>query len=55
MLADARVVAKADTLRAVAAELGGELVLAPVAMNDGSPRHDADLLAAAFADIFAGP
>ena len=55
VLADARVVAKADTLRAAAAELGGELVLAPVAMSDGSPRHDAELLAAAYADIFALP
>jgi len=55
VLADVRVVAKADTLRAAAAELGGELVLAPVAMSDGSPRHDVDLLAAAYADIFALP
>jgi uncharacterized cofD-like protein len=53
VLADSGVVAKADTLRSAAAQLGGRLVLAPVAMSDGSPRHDPDLLAAAYADIFA--
>lgn len=53
VLADAGVVANADTLRAAAAQLGGRLVLAPVAMSDGSPRHDPDLLAAAYASIFA--
>jgi uncharacterized cofD-like protein len=52
VLADERVVAKADTLRAVAADMGGRLVLAPVAMSDGSPRHDPELLAAAYAGIF---
>ena len=54
VLADERVVAKADTLRAVAADMGGRLVLAPVAMSDGSPRHDPELLAAAYAGIFKG-
>jgi uncharacterized cofD-like protein len=53
VLADVGVVAKADTLRAAAAELGARLVLAPVAMSDGSPRHDPELLAAAYAEIFA--
>jgi uncharacterized cofD-like protein len=53
VLADTGVVANADTLRLVAADLGGRLVLAPVAMSDGSARHDPDLLAAAYADIFA--
>jgi uncharacterized cofD-like protein len=55
VLADSGVVrqtAAADTLRAAAAELGGRLVLAPVAMSDGTPRHDPDLLAAAFDSIF---
>jgi hypothetical protein len=32
--------------------MGGRLVLAPVAMSDGSPRHDPELLAAAYAGIF---
>jgi uncharacterized cofD-like protein len=52
VLADVGVVANADTLRAAAAQLGGRLVLAPVAMRDGSPRHDPDLLAAAYAQVF---
>ena len=52
VLAEPRVVAKADTLRSAAAELGARLVLAPVAMSDGSPRHDPELLAAAYAGIF---
>jgi 2-phospho-L-lactate transferase/gluconeogenesis factor (CofD/UPF0052 family) len=53
VLADVGVVANADTLRAAAAELGGELVLAPVAMGDGTPRHDPELLAAAYDGVFA--
>jgi uncharacterized cofD-like protein len=52
VLADAGVVANADTLRAAAEDFGGRLVLAPVAMADGSPRHDPDLLAAAYSAIF---
>jgi 2-phospho-L-lactate transferase/gluconeogenesis factor (CofD/UPF0052 family) len=52
VLADTRVVANADTLRAAAEKLGGRLVLAPVAMTDGSARHDPDLLAAAYTEIF---
>jgi uncharacterized cofD-like protein len=43
----------ADNLRRVAADLGARLVLAPVAMADGSPRHDPDLLASACRGIFA--
>jgi 2-phospho-L-lactate transferase/gluconeogenesis factor (CofD/UPF0052 family) len=43
----------ADKLRRVAADLGARLVLAPVAMADGSPRHDPDLLASACRGIFA--
>ncbi len=34
--------------------LGARLVLADVAMADGSPRHDPHRLAAAYADIFEG-
>jgi uncharacterized cofD-like protein len=56
VLADAAVVAQtssADTLRSAAADLGGQLVLAPVAMGDGTARHDPDLLAAAYNRVFA--
>jgi len=41
-------------LEKAAAVLGGRLVLADVAMADGSPRHDPRLLAGAFAQIFDG-
>ena len=54
VLADSGVVANADTLRAAAGELGAELVLAPVAMGDGTARHDPELLAVAYDGIFAG-
>ena len=55
VLADSGVVdpSNADTLRAAAADLGAQLVLAPVAMSDGSARHDPDLLAAACRSIFS--
>jgi uncharacterized cofD-like protein len=54
VLADSGVVAQsasADTLRSTVAELGGVLVLAPVAMDDGTPRHDPERLATAYRDI----
>jgi uncharacterized cofD-like protein len=41
-------------LEKAAAVLGGRLVLADLAMADGSPRHDPRLLAGAFAQIFDG-
>ena len=41
-------------LEKAAAVLGGRLVLADLAMGDGSPRHDPRLLAGAFAQIFEG-
>ncbi len=53
VLADERVVAHTDTLRSAVADLGGRLVLAPVAMDDGTPRHDPKRLAAAYDAIFA--
>jgi uncharacterized cofD-like protein len=53
VLADSGVVANAGTLRSAAADLGGTLVLAPVAMIDGTARHDPDFLAAAYAEVFA--
>jgi len=41
-------------LEKAAAILGGRLVLADLAMRDGTPRHDPRLLAGAFAQIFEG-
>ena len=56
VLADPRLVADVDVLREVVGALGGELTLAEVAEDDGSgalaPRHDHELLAAAYRTIF---
>jgi uncharacterized cofD-like protein len=41
-------------LEKAAGLLGGRLVLADLAMGDGSPRHDPRRLAGAFAHIFEG-
>jgi uncharacterized cofD-like protein len=41
-------------LEKAAAILGGRLVLADLAVGDGTPRHDSRLLAGAFAQIFEG-
>jgi uncharacterized cofD-like protein len=41
-------------LEKAAGRLGGRLVLADLAMGDGSPRHDPRRLAGAFAQIFEG-
>ena len=41
-------------LEKAAGMLGGRLVLADLAMRDGSPRHDPRQLAGAFAEIFEG-
>ena len=48
VVADVSQVANPGPLEAAAAKLGAEVVLAPVAMTDGSPRHDPVLLAAAY-------
>ncbi|ROO84134.1 putative cofD-like protein [Actinocorallia herbida] len=53
VLADAGVVEDHEALGKSAQRLGGELLLADVAMRDGSPRHDPALLAQAFVQIFA--
>ena len=54
VLADISAVADGDgELRECAAGLGAELVVAELACDDGSPRHDVRRLAAAYADIFA--
>ena len=51
VLADAEAVGDARGLMATVAGTGGRLVLAPVARNDGTPRHDPDRLAEALADV----
>ena len=55
VLADSGVVRDPDSLRATVSGLGGRLSLAPVAMSDGTPRHDPQLLASAYAAVFADP
>ncbi|MQS00920.1 gluconeogenesis factor YvcK family protein [Streptomyces alkaliterrae] len=53
VLADQDAVPDAESLRREAAELlGGAVELAAVAAPDGSPRHDPELLAAAYDRIF---
>jgi uncharacterized cofD-like protein len=55
VLADAAAVAGTRAeLEKAAGLLGGRLVLADLAMGDGSPRHDPRRLAGAFAQIFEG-
>ncbi len=49
VLADRKSVVDADLLRATAASFGAELVVADVAAEDGSPRHDSVKLANAYA------
>jgi uncharacterized cofD-like protein len=51
-VADGPVSSAVAELRESAASLGAELVVAPVALDDGTPRHDPQRLAAAYADIF---
>ncbi|WP_165985585.1 uridine diphosphate-N-acetylglucosamine-binding protein YvcK [Streptomyces sp. YIM 98790] len=53
VLADRSAVPDEDSLRAVAEQrLGATVELAPVAAADGAPRHDPELLAAAYDRIF---
>ncbi|WP_106253752.1 gluconeogenesis factor YvcK family protein [Allonocardiopsis opalescens] len=54
VLADAASVDDVAALERAADKLGARLVLARVAVDDGSPRHDPARLAAAFADVFRG-
>lgn len=56
VLADTSAVPDPSRLAAAAASIGAGLVLAPVAADDGTPRHDPLRLASAYAGIFAaGP
>jgi uncharacterized cofD-like protein len=52
VLADTGVADDQEELEKAAAELGGRLVMASVADEDGSPRHDAQRLASVLDEIF---
>ncbi len=52
VLADPGAVTDIAALRRVAEALGAEVVIAPVAVGDGTPRHDPRRLAAAYGGIF---
>ncbi|WP_344606137.1 uridine diphosphate-N-acetylglucosamine-binding protein YvcK [Sporichthya brevicatena] len=52
VLADSDAVTDVDALRKAVEDAGAELVLASVAMGDGTPRHDPAKLAVAYTDIF---
>lgn len=52
VLADVGAVPDPDGLARAARPLGARLVLAPLAVADGSPRHDPARLAEAYADLF---
>ena len=54
VLGDARAVGDAGGLGHAVRDAGARLVLAPVALGDGTPRHSPDRLAAAYADVLAG-
>jgi uncharacterized cofD-like protein len=54
VLADATAVPDPRGLMAAAAGLGARLVLAPVATDDGTPRHDPGRLGTAYRSIFSG-
>jgi uncharacterized cofD-like protein len=51
VLVDERAMTDEEALRKVVAGLGADLVVADVAADDGSPRHDPDKLADAYAGI----
>ncbi|NGO68400.1 uridine diphosphate-N-acetylglucosamine-binding protein YvcK [Streptomyces sp. SB3404] len=52
VLADQDAVPDQDSLSEAAGRLGGAVELAPVAVHEGAPRHDPELLAAAYDRIF---
>ncbi len=54
VVADPVAVGDVDALTRVAGDLGAHLVLRTVSVGDGTPRHDALRLAAAYRDVFAG-
>jgi uncharacterized cofD-like protein len=54
VLADEDMVVDRRGLMTAAQSVGGRLVLAPLALGDGTPRHDPELLARAYQDVFGG-
>ncbi|WTW94331.1 uridine diphosphate-N-acetylglucosamine-binding protein YvcK [Streptomycetaceae bacterium NBC_01309] len=52
VLGDSDLVDDVDGLAKAAAGLGGQVLLTPVAVGDGTPRHDPGRLAAAYGRIF---
>jgi uncharacterized cofD-like protein len=54
VLADEQMVVDTRGLMAAAQSIGGRLVLAPLALGDGTPRHDPELLARAYEEVFGG-
>lgn len=54
VLADEQMVVDKRGLMAAAQTAGGRLVLAPLALGDGTPRHDPERLAAAYEELFGG-
>jgi uncharacterized cofD-like protein len=54
VLADRAALSDLGALRAAAASFGAELIVADVAVGDGSPRHDPAKLADAYAGVLAG-
>jgi uncharacterized cofD-like protein len=54
VVADEQAATDISGLEAAAARLGAEVRLAPVALGDGTPRHDPALLARAYAALVSG-
>jgi uncharacterized cofD-like protein len=54
VLADEDMVVDRRGLMAAAQSVGGRLVLSPLALGDGTPRHDPELLARAYGQVFGG-
>ncbi len=52
VLADSQAVVDTRGLMAAVESTGGRLVLAPLALDDGSPRHDPSRLASAYEQVF---
>jgi uncharacterized cofD-like protein len=53
VLADPKMVPDHVALERVAAGLGARVVLAPIAVSDGTPRHDPELFASAYREVFS--
>jgi hypothetical protein len=52
VLVDPRTLTEVDELERAVASYGARLVVDDVALDDGSPRHDPEKLARAYAEIF---